>query len=140
MKNRIVSGAGAIAAGLLISIGPQTVFKLDPQMEDGGWMTCHWTGQAELGLGLLIAALGFLLLLVHSRETRLGLSLSAALAGILVVLYPTVLIGGCSMEDMRCRLITFPALIVIGGLTIAGFAFNSVYLFLSARSREGGIG
>lgn len=140
MKNRIISAAGAIVAGLLISIGPQAVFKLDPQMEDGSWMTCHWTGQAELGLGLLIAVLGILLLLAPSAETRLGLSLAAVLAGLLVVLYPTVLIGGCPMEAMQCRRIAFPALIALGSLTIAGFAFNSVYLFLSARNREGGVG
>jgi hypothetical protein len=28
MKNRILSGAGAILSGLLLSIGPQTIFKV----------------------------------------------------------------------------------------------------------------
>ncbi len=140
MKNRIVSGAGAIVAGLLISVGPQTIFKLDPPMEDGTWMTCHWTGRAELGLGLLIAALGILLLLFSSAEARLGLSLAAVLAGVLAVLYPAVLIGGCGMENMRCRSVTFPALYIIGSLTMIGFALNSVYLALSVRNRKKGHG
>lgn len=138
MKNRIVSGIGAVAAGLLISVGPQTIFPLDPPAADGTWMRCHWTGQAEIGVGLLIAALGALLLLSSKSETRLGLSAAVALAGVLAVLLPSALIGGCGMENMSCRNVAFPALYVVGGLTVAGFAFDTIFLFLSARGRKEG--
>lgn len=138
MKNRILSGIGAVLSGLLISVGPQTVFKLCEAKADGSWMKCHWTGQAELGIGLLIAVLGVLLLFFSSRQARLGLSIAVTLAGILALLIPTVLIGGCMMKTMACQSVTFPALEVIGILTVVGFAFNSAFLFLSDRKGKEG--
>lgn len=140
MKNRILSGAGAILSGLLISIGPQTIFKVCTTKPGGSFMKCHWTAQAEIGVGLLIAVLGVLLLVFSSHPVRLGLSLGVTLAGILAVLFPYVLIGGCPMETMECQRVAFPAITVIAVLTIAGFVFNSVFLFLSVRNRKEGNG
>lgn len=140
MKNRLITGIGAILFGLLISIGPKTIFKVCAAKPDGTWMKCHWTVQADLGVGLLIAALGVLLLIFSSESTRLGLSIAIALAGILVLLFPTALIGGCSVATMNCQRITFPALELLGSLTVFGFTFNSIFLFLAARNRKEGNG
>ena len=140
MKNRLITGIGAIISGLLISIGPKTIFKLCEAEPDGSWPKCHWTGQAELGVGLLIVALGVLLLIFSSKRTRLGLSIAVALGGILVLLFPTVLIGGCAMKNMACQRVTFPALIVMGIITVIGFTFNSLFLLLSARNQKEGNG
>jgi hypothetical protein len=129
VKNRVISGAGAIAAGLLIALGPQFLFKLCEPTAGGRWMKCHWTGQAEIGVGLFIAVLGAGLLLFASREIRLGLSLSLFFAGILALSLPHALIGGCEMARMPCRVVTFPSLTVIGILTIVGSAVNSFYLY-----------
>jgi hypothetical protein len=128
VKNRVISGAGAIIAGLLISLGPQFLFKLCPPMEGGRWMTCHWTGQGEIGVGGLIAILGCLMVFFSDNKVRFGLSVSVSLSGIPALLLP-VLIGGCAMETMSCRSVTFPALTVISILTVAGFAANAVYLY-----------
>lgn len=136
MKNRLISGIGAILAGLLVAVGPQTIFRLCGPKPDGTWMKCHWTGQAELGVGLFIAALGVLLLVFSNEKVRLGLSLAAVLAGVLVLLLPTALIGGCSMSTMNCQRLTFPALEILGSLTVAGFTFNSVFLLLGGRGRR----
>ena len=132
VKNRLITGSGAIISGLFISIGPKIIFKLCGVKPDGSWMKCHWTGEAELGVGLLIVALGVLLLLFSSKQTRLGLSIAVALGGILVLLFPAVLIGGCPMNDMACQSVTFPALTVIGILTVIGFTLNSLFLLFSA--------
>ncbi|HBF40062.1 MAG TPA: DUF4418 domain-containing protein [Firmicutes bacterium] len=138
MKNRLITGIGAIILGLLISLGPKTILKLCEAESDGNWPKCHWTGQAELGIGLLIAVLGVLLLTFSSKRTRLGLSLAVVLGGILVLLFPTVLIGGCAMKDMPCQRITFPALILSGIITVIGFTFNTLFLLLSGRNQEEG--
>ena len=129
MKNRVISGAGALVSGLLISLGPQFLFKLCPPMTGGRWMTCHWTGQGEIGVGILVALLGGALIFSSDNKVRLGLSIAVLLSGILALLLPNVLIGGCSMETMNCRVVTFPALTVISILTILGFTANTVYLY-----------
>lgn len=140
MKNRLITGAGAIIAGLLISIGPKTIFKLCEAKPDSDLMKCYFTGQVELGIGLFIVTLGIFMLIFSSEQIRLGLSIAVVLAGVLVILFPGVLIGGCSMESMNCRRVTFPALTVIGIITVAGFTLNSLFLLLSIKNREEGKG
>ncbi|MDR2178991.1 MAG: DUF4418 family protein [Synergistaceae bacterium] len=128
MKNRMISGLGAVVMGSLIAFGPQFFFEICKPMANGRWMKCHWTGQAEIGVGLLIVALGVLLLLFSSEKVRLGLSLSLAFTGGLALAFPHALIGGCEMATMPCRKVAFPSLTVIGVLTVVGFAVNAFYL------------
>jgi hypothetical protein len=127
MKNRIVSGGAVIVFGLLIALGPQFLFKVCPVVGDMV-MKCHWSAQAEIGVGAVIAALGIALVIFASAEIRLGLTVGVFLAGILALLIPHVLIGGCSMPSMACRKITFPAITVTGILLLAAMALNAVYL------------
>jgi hypothetical protein len=92
------------------------------------FMKCYWSGQAEIGIGALIAALGIALLIFASAKTRLGLTIGIFLSGMLALLIPNVLIGGCAMHDMVCRKIAFPSITVISILLLIGMAFNAVYL------------
>jgi hypothetical protein len=96
-------------------------------------MTCHWTARAELGVGAMIAALGFLLFVFKSVETRFGIACALLLSGALALLVPHVLIGGCNMEAMACRTIAFPALTVLSILTIAGSMLEIFYLYKANR-------
>jgi hypothetical protein len=57
------------------------------------FMKCHWSAQAEIGIGGLIAALGIALTLFTAPKTRLGLAMGIFLSGILALLIPHVLIG-----------------------------------------------
>jgi hypothetical protein len=132
MKNRIVSGGAALAAGLLIALGPKFLFKVCPVMGDMV-MKCHWSAQAEIGVGGLIAALGLALIVFAGPKTRLGLTIGIFLAGVLALLIPHALIGGCPGHSMACRKITFPAITVISILLLIGAAFNALYL---ARKKE----
>jgi hypothetical protein len=138
MKNRMLSGIVAIALGLAISWGPQFVFKVcEPiglHLPAGErFMTCHWTAQAEIGVGMFIALLGLFLICCPAKDVRLGVTVGIFGAGVLALLFPHVLIGGCRMETMPCRIIAFPALSVLGVLVLTGAAANIYYL-----SRRGG--
>jgi hypothetical protein len=132
MKIRIIGGVAAIVLGLLISLGPQFLFKVCEPMGEN-FMNCHWTAQAEIGVGALIAALGIALTLFASPKTRLGLVIGILLSGILALLIPHILIGGCSMPSMPCRKIAFPAITVISILLLISGLFYTVYL---ARKKE----
>jgi hypothetical protein len=127
MKNRIISGGAVIVFGLLIALGPQFLFKVCPVMH-GTIMKCHWSGQAEIGVGALIAALGVALVLFAHQRTRLGLAIGVFLSGVLALLVPHVLIGGCAMHTMPCRKVAFPAITVISILLLIGSALYTLYL------------
>ena len=126
MKERII-GIVFIVPGLLIALGPQFLFKVCPVMDDL-FMKCHWSAQAEIGIGAVIAALGIALILFANLKTRLGLAIGILLSGILALLIPHVLIGGCAMESMPCRKIAFPAITVISILLLIGSGFYTAYL------------
>jgi hypothetical protein len=128
MKNRLSIGITFIVLGLLIAIGPFTLFPVCEVMDDM-IMKCHWTAQAELGIGLGIAVLGVLSLVFASKEVRLGLSIAVLLNGILSLLVETALIGMCANPAEPCRLLTQPALSVLGGVLVVAAAIQSVYLW-----------
>jgi hypothetical protein len=75
MKKRIISGGGVIVLGLLIALGPQFLFKVCGLTADGGFTRCHWSAQAEIGIGgILIAGLGIALILFANPRIRQSVS------------------------------------------------------------------
>jgi hypothetical protein len=128
MKNQIISGGAVIIAGLLIAAGPQWLFAVCDPKADGSFMLCHWSARAEIGAGGLIAALGAALFCFSSPKIRLGLTIGVFLSGVLALLIPHWLIGGCAMHSMRCRTVSFPAITVTGILLLIVAALNMVYL------------
>ena len=121
------SGVVASILGLAIAWGPQFVFKVCEPVRVGHFMTCHWTAQAEIGVGMFISLLGIFLICCPVKDIRLGVTVGIFGAGVLVLLFPH-LIGGCRMETMACRTTAFPALSVLGILTLLGSAVNLYYL------------
>ncbi|MDR2419562.1 MAG: DUF4418 family protein [Treponema sp.] len=128
MKNRIIGGGAAIVSGLLIALGPQFLFKVCAPMENGSFMKCHWSAQAEIGIGSLIAALGIALVFFANTRIRLGLTIGIFLSGVLALLIPHTLIGGCAMHSMLCRKVAFPSITVISILLLIGAGLNAGYL------------
>jgi hypothetical protein len=127
MKSRIIGGGATFALGMLIALGPQFLFKVCQAM-GGMKMKCFWTARAEIGAGSLIAALGIALIIFASPKVRLGLAIGVFLSGVLALLIPHALIGGCPMHTMACRKIAFPAITVISILLLAGAGFYTAYL------------
>jgi hypothetical protein len=134
MKKVIIFGAVVIILGLLIALGPQFLFKVcGPTMasnaseeladccavpEESGCCgpvasslpICHWSARAEIGMGLLIAALGACIIVFTDAKTQFGLLIGVFMASLIALATPHTLIGGCGSMAMACRRIAFPAL------------------------------
>lgn len=102
-------------------------------------MKCHWAARAELGIGLVIAVLGLLLIIFRSAQVRIGLSIALGLNGILALLIPTVLIGVCGNVKMTCRSLSLPALVILASMVTVAAAANVFYLHHSNRKGQVGI-
>jgi hypothetical protein len=162
---RLATGILFIILGLLIALGPYTIFPvcgeglsnyLSPSSQESTQMNnsmagssnqssmsstsmtmkCHWTAQAELGIGFVIVVLGILLIVFSSGLVRLGLSLSLVPVGILALLIPNTLIGICDNVHMNCHAETLPALTILSGILIIAAAAYAVYLYLESRKGQ----
>lgn len=134
MKKRITVGTLFIILGLLISLGPSTIFAVCGPMDDGKFMKCHWTARAELGIGLGIVLLAVLSIVFASKEVRAGLLLGIATLSSNSILIPTALIGVCGGEHMQCNALTRPALLVIGVISIVIAVVQAVILLRKKES------
>lgn len=105
--------SAALFAGVL------TVFSPCGAKEDGGWMTCHWAGNAVAGVAAVLTALAIMRLFVKDIKMRLGLSAAMIPAALLAALFPGRLISLCMMPSMRCRAVMLPAVTVLSVLIIA---------------------
>lgn len=122
MKNKIMS-IGTIVLGLLLSAGPQFLFKPCPTTEK--FMKCFWSCKALIVVGAILALVGLLQLIAKEAKTRKALSVIGLALAISAILIPTVIIGGCVKPEMACKMLTFPvthtlsaAAIVLQGLTL----------------------
>ncbi len=93
-------------------------------------MKCLWTARAEVGPGVLLLAVGVFLFVSRKLESRRFLSISALILGILVILFPSALIGVCAHPDASCVVLMKPILLLIGAvagvLGIAATAWNFI--------------
>jgi hypothetical protein len=124
---KIICGIVVVVLGLLIAFGPQFLFKVCAHGEDG-YPHCHWSAQAEIGLGLLIAALGACMIVFTDPKTHLGLLIGTFLAGIIALFIPHTLIGGCGMMSMACRKTAFPVITLISVILLIYSAIMVVYI------------
>jgi hypothetical protein len=110
MKKNIIISSIVITLGLLVSLGPQFVFKVC----EGGCCgnLCNISAAAEVGVGLFIVALGACMLVYTDPKTQLGFVIGLFMASIVALAIPHFLIGGCAGLEMNCRRVAFPALTV----------------------------
>lgn len=64
-------------------------------------MKCHWAGQAAIAVCAVILAAAIMALL--ARKEYKGLMVVTAVAGVVLLLVFTSLIGVCANEEMRCN-------------------------------------
>jgi CHASE2 domain-containing sensor protein len=125
MKRSIIISSGVTVLGLLIALGPQFLFKVCSQ--HGSYTLCHWTAQAELGMGMIIAALGFCLIVFNDPKTQIGITIGILLVSIMVIGLPYALLGGCTDSAMPCKRVAFPALAVEGAILLVYSIIVLVY-------------
>lgn len=101
----------------------------------GKIMKCFWTARAEIGIGCLVIAVGALLLISRTAFVRIGLSMATACISLLAAAIPTILIGVCSNEMMRCNMGSKPALVLLSGLLFIASAVNIYYLNKKTKNR-----
>lgn len=136
MKRRLIQGSLFIIIGLLIAIGPFTIFHVCPVHDNDMIMKCHWTAMAELGQGIGISILGFILLIQKSYDSQAAVSLSLIVSGILAYLIPNVLIGVCDGIHMHCHAAARSAISLLGILTVTAAVINTIYLYRKGRSTD----
>lgn len=95
-------------------------------------MKCHWTAIAEIAVVVPLGVVGVLLFASKRKETRLVLSVLAAVLGAFALLLPTALIGVCS-SGMLCEIVMSPLLILCGILVIIA---SVIALMLTIRQKE----
>lgn len=128
MKGRIISAFFHIVMGLGIAIGPYTVFQVCDTSEK--IMKCWWSVRAVTALGILLIVAGIFSLLFKEKAALAAISLYNIATSVMVILIPSVLIGGCMKETMPCRSLTFPAIYVMAGIVILfNILFNIGNLF-----------
>ena len=64
-------------------------------------MKCHWAGQAAIAVSVIILATAIIALL--TKKEYKGLMIVNAVAGVILFLVFTSLIGVCASEEMRCQ-------------------------------------
>jgi hypothetical protein len=126
-NKKYISGIVFFLLGLLVVLGPRYLFKVCTP-DESGFPLCHWSAQAEIGVGALISALGIGLVICEDRKIRFGLVIGILLSSIVVLCIPHILIGGCEMPSMACRKTAFPCITLIGVILMIYSVINAVFL------------
>ena len=125
---KCILGMLIVIIGLLVLFAPFGFAHVCFPKADGGFMKCHWMGEAVKMLGGLIAALGVVFLLVKS--SRIGIAFSNIGLGVCLILLQTVVIGTCKTATMPCNVYTKPTILL---LAIALIAIDAGYLFVNRK-------
>ena len=83
-------------------------------------MKCHWAGQAAIAVSIIILAAAIVALL--SKKGYKGLMVVNAVAGIVLFLVFTSLIGVCASEEMRCQVTKLWGMGCAAAVTISALA------------------
>jgi len=127
VKKNLLCGAVVIVLGLLIALGPEFLFKVC-SAHGSTFHLCHWSARAELGIGMLIAALGICLIVFSDLKTQLGLYIGIFFSSIIALSIPNALIGGCNIKTMACRRVAFPAITIISIIALVFSVIMVVYM------------
>jgi hypothetical protein len=106
------------------------------KVADGGTvpMKCHWSGIAEIGVGVPLYVVGAVMSSTRNRNILIILSVLGIVLGGLAIAFPTKLIGVCPSPTMMCATLMRPALVILGGSAI-GISGTGLILSLPGLSK-----
>ena len=107
-----------LVLNLIFFVGIQTVFAPCEARPDGSWMTCHWAGQALIGIAAALLAIAVMHLVIPRAQVKIGLSLAVIPVSVLAFAVPDHLIDLCMMETMHCHTVMEPAVTVLSLLNV----------------------
>jgi len=96
-------------------------------------MKCHWTGIAEIGAAVPLAAVGVGMVFTRRKETLVTLGVIGIAAAAMALAFPNALIGTCQMVSHPCNTEMKPALNGLGSLALVTAVGG---LVLSLRSKK----
>lgn len=124
MKTRLAKIKAGVAAfsGLLTILTP---FNLAPvcqrllELKTGNMvhMRCHYTGIAEVFVGIIVLVTAMLLLLARERVTRRSLGKLLAVLGLVIIILPTKYGIGVCLKPMECHT-TAKVLFLLGSILL----------------------
>lgn len=124
MKKSILMPLAVLVLSVIIAVGSSSF--LGPCVhEDGSFGTCHWAGQAMIGVGCLLSVQSIILLISKDKNVRQGVFLAMIPTAVLGFMIPGSIISLCRMATMRCRSIMQPSMRILCVLVllcaVAGF-------------------
>jgi hypothetical protein len=131
-KNKIVSAIVFLALGLLIAIGPFTLFKV---CQSAMVMNCNRSANAELVLGIIIAAVGVSANAFGSGSARSIASFVISAIGVIAFLIPNVIIGVCGGQ-MHCTVVAKPSLSVLSIVIVIFGVINGIYVYRKEAAKK----
>lgn len=125
MKKRIGFAIVDFIIGVLLIVGPKTLFKVCDTSEMV--MKCHWSSRAVIGVGILYILLSVLIVVFKQQGEQILLGILTIALGIIAILIPSVLIGGCSNSMMNCQSLTFPVIYLLAAISIVAAIIYLIY-------------
>ncbi len=112
-----------IIIGALLIIGPQTFLHVCKGSMMGMTPPCKDipTWSLVVGIILILVSLVKLVLVFTGKGNKVAFlvaGLAEAVIGVITIGIPTFIVGVCKSQHMHCHMVTKPALIIIGVVTI----------------------
>ncbi|EKX99272.1 DUF4418 family protein [Selenomonas sp. oral taxon 138] len=117
-----------LVLNLIFFVGIQTVFVPCEARPDGSWMTCHWAGQALIGIAAVLVVIALMHLVIPRTQVKIGLSLAVIPVSVLAFAVPDHLIDLCMMETMHCHTVMEPAVTILSLLNVL-LAAADIYVY-----------
>jgi len=117
-----------LVLNLIFFVGIATARAPCAARPDGSWMTCHWAGQALIGIAAALLAIAVMHLVIPRAQVKIGLSLAVIPVSVLAFAVPDHLIDLCMMETMHCHTVMEPAVTVLSLLNVL-LAAADIYVY-----------